>query len=110
VPAFFPGVLEETAAGGFPSSSDGKRDGGIFPVTGVGGLRPLLPLHVHVRLNIHMLELLHAYETTWEASSFMHMQDVIGYLGSIYLPQLLVNGINDSATSATSHPVATTLR
>jgi hypothetical protein len=38
VPAFFPGVLQETAAGGFPSSSDGKRDGGIFPVTGVGGL------------------------------------------------------------------------
>jgi hypothetical protein len=39
VPAFFPGVLQETAAGGFPSSSDGKRDDGIFPVTGVGGLR-----------------------------------------------------------------------
>jgi hypothetical protein len=48
-------------------------------------LRPLLPLHVHVRLNIHMLELLHAYETTREASCFMHMQDVREYTYLSYL-------------------------
>jgi hypothetical protein len=48
-------------------------------------LRPLLPLHVHVRLNIQLLELLHAYETTWEASCFTHMQDVREYTYLSYL-------------------------
>jgi hypothetical protein len=45
----------------------------------------MLPLHVHVQLNIHMLELLHAYETTWEASCFTHMQDVREYTYLSYL-------------------------